>query len=384
VSNSLASAQLLAVVMGESVLLTSWSDGTERPFHYVWLRDNCPCIECRHPAAWERTHDPLSISLDIRATSVAVTVDGLLITWPDGHRTTFSQAWLLQHAYDKKSRAQARRDLRMWTSDEVRASRPEAAFDEIMTSDAALLAWLQQLHRYGFTIVKGLSDTPGASADLAQRVAFLRNSNFGERFEVRSEPQPDSLAYTSIKLTAHTDLVSRESQPGVQFLHCLINNADGGESILVDGFAVAEELRRTAFHHWETLTRIPATFRYENAETDVIATGSVIRLDHRGEYLEIRYSNALWAPLDCDSDDVLAFYAAYQAFTVLLRDPRFEYAFRLDAGECEVFDNRRVLHGRNAFDPNSGQRHLQGCYVDTDDYLSRIKVLQRTGDFRNR
>ena len=40
------------------------------------------------------------------------------------------------------------------------------------------------------------------------------------------------------------------------------------------------------------------------------------------------------------------------------------------------FDNYRILHGRSAFDPNSGHRHLQGCYIDRDDFLSRIRTLE--------
>jgi hypothetical protein len=46
--------------------------------------------------------------------------------------------------------------------------------------------------------------------------------------------------------------------------------------------------------------------------------------------------------------------------------------------------DRRVLHAaREEFDPNSGPRHLEGCYVDRDNFLSRLRVLERRGaDFR--
>ena len=43
-----------------------------------------------------------------------------------------------------------------------------------------------------------------------------------------------------------------------------------------------------------------------------------------------------------------------------------------------AFDNLRVLHGRGAFDPNSGRRHLQGTYLDRDLIRSRQRVLERT------
>jgi hypothetical protein len=50
---------------------------------------------------------------------------------------------------------------------------------------------------------------------------------------------------------------------------------------------------------------------------------------------------------------------------------------RLEPGDAWVFDNRRMLHARTAFDPSTGRRHLQGCYVDRDELLSRIRILER-------
>jgi gamma-butyrobetaine dioxygenase len=35
------------------------------------------------------------------------------------------------------------------------------------------------------------------------------------------------------------------------------------------------------------------------------------------------------------------------------------------------------MHARKAFDQASGKRFLRGCYMDRDELLSRILVLQR-------
>jgi hypothetical protein len=40
-------------------------------------------------------------------------------------------------------------------------------------------------------------------------------------------------------------------------------------------------------------------------------------------------------------------------------------------GDCVIFNNRRVLHGRTDFDA-SERRLLNGCYVDRCDFLSRL------------
>ena len=51
--------------------------------------------------------------------------------------------------------------------------------------------------------------------------------------------------------------------------------------------------------------------------------------------------------------------------------------FRLNPGDCVVMQNDRTLHGRTAFDPDLGRRHLQGCYIDGDAMESRRQVLRR-------
>ena len=49
----------------------------------------------------------------------------------------------------------------------------------------------------------------------------------------------------------------------------------------------------------------------------------------------------------------------------------------LAPGEMAMFDNTRVLHGRTAFDPSSGDRHLRGYYIEKNEIDSRIRVLSR-------
>ncbi|SJM32767.1 TauD/TfdA family dioxygenase [Mesorhizobium delmotii] len=63
----------------------------------------------------------------------------------------------------------------------------------------------------------------------------------------------------------------------------------------------------------------------------------------------------------------------------LQQHPRtlYQKSTALKAGEMAVFDNRRVLHGRQSFNPNTGLRHLRRCYVDRGEFQSRIRVLSR-------
>jgi gamma-butyrobetaine dioxygenase len=76
-----------------------------------------------------------------------------------------------------------------------------------------------------------------------------------------------NIAYTSLALELHQDLVYYESPPGLQLLHCreFAENIVGGEHLLLDGFAVAERLRSEHPLAFATLVRIPAAFQKVHA-----------------------------------------------------------------------------------------------------------------------
>jgi gamma-butyrobetaine dioxygenase len=58
------------------------------------------------------------------------------------------------------------------------------------------------------------------------------------------------------------------------------------------------------------------------------------------------------------------------------RSPTARVTSHLEPGDVMVFHNRRVLHGRAAFDPRRGRRHLHGVYVDVDEWASRLRMLR--------
>jgi gamma-butyrobetaine dioxygenase len=70
------------------------------------------------------------------------------------------------------------------------------------------------------------------------------------------------------------------------------------------------------------------------------------------------------------------FYPAFRKFGQMLQDPSYLMTFRLNAGECIVFDNQRIAHGRASYLEGSGARHLRGCYVDRGELRSTYRVLR--------
>ncbi|MDJ0685298.1 MAG: TauD/TfdA family dioxygenase [Alphaproteobacteria bacterium] len=366
---------------GDAALVT-WSDGRTGRFHWVWLRDNCLCSECCHPAAWEKMHDITALDLDVRPAAFTLTEDGALrIVWPGlnqagrAHKTRFPAAWLRRFCYDDWAEEERAETIEPWTA-AIGNRRPEIKHQAVMESDDGLRTWLRHLRRYGFCIVKGAPRRPDTVTQTARRIGFLRQTHFGVDYTVISKPNPENVAYTPIYVAPHTDLSYTQTPPGLQFLHCIDFEATGGESILVDGFAVAERLRREDPESFDLLARIPADNRFHDHDYDMRCRKPVIELDEAGRVAAIRTNRQGEGPLGLRPDLVRPYYKAKQAFALLTRDRSMTLRFRLEPGDIMSFHNHRVLHGREPYDPGSGKRRLQGCYVDCDQAWSRLRVLE--------
>jgi len=204
---------------------------------------------------------------------------------------------------------------------------------------------------------------------------YVRETNYGRLFDVVSVEEPQNLAFTAMALGNHTDNPYRDPVPQLQLLHCLEAAGEGGASIVVDGFAVAERLRRDAPEAFDRLTKTKVPFRYvEPGSVDLRHAAPLIELDSEGSLRAIRYNSRSIGPVDLDPDDVPPFYAAHRRFGRMLHDPAMTVGFSLRPGDLFVVDNRRVLHGRRGF--GGGRRHLQGAYADADSLTSKLRVLE--------
>nr|WP_218165410.1 gamma-butyrobetaine dioxygenase [Pseudomonas agarici] len=355
-----------------------WADGRISPYHHVWLRDNCPCPQCVYTVTREQVLEIVDVPDDLTAAAARIDDSGCLcIDWQDGHASRFDPGWLRAHAYDAQSRAErqaGKPKSRLWDSS---LELPVFEFAALKADPNILLHWLLALRDTGLTQVRGVPTKPGSLAEVAKLIAFIRQTNFGVLFNVQSKADADSNAYTAFNLPLHSDLPTRELQPGLQFLHCLVNDTEGGESIFVDGFAIAAALRQEDPAAFSALCEIPVEFRNKDRHSDYRCLAPIIALDSLGQVSEIRMANFLRGPFDAPTEQMPVLYGAYRRFIAMSREARFRLIRRLDPGQLWCFDNRRILHARNAFDPATGARHFQGCYIDRDELLSRILVLQR-------
>ncbi|HSM41653.1 MAG TPA: TauD/TfdA family dioxygenase [Afifellaceae bacterium] len=367
---------------GGSVTLT-WSDGRTSRYHALWLRENAADEATINPLTREATYDFTAAPEDLHAASVGVDAAGALAVRfePEGHETRFHPGWLRAHDYSDHDSGGAPAALdpvapQLWTAADM-AEPPTFDGAAILTDDAVLESWLTALARFGVARLRDVATEPGMVGRVARRIGTVRDSNFGLIFDVRARPDPDSNAYTSLALPAHTDLPTREYQPGLQFLHCMENSTAGGNATYVDGFAVADHIRRSDADAFRALTEIDWTFTNRARNSDYRWRSPTVVLGPDGGYREVRLGGFLRGPLAAPFDKIGPAYRALKLYTKLAGDPAFQLAFAYRPGDLVGFDNRRVLHGREAFDAGGGARWLQGCYGEREELHSRLRVLAR-------
>jgi len=366
--------QLTLKITGPAELTLVRADGGEHAVHPLWLRERCQDSASIDLKTQQRLQDPSDFDIELRVLAVSQPAPGVFrVRFSDGHDASFKAEELLAEA----ALAPASHDCpppRLWNG--TLKDLPRVRW-RTEPSERELFSWLDSFLTLGFVIFEGVPASPGSVLKVGARFGFTRETNFGALFDVRSTPDATDLAYTSRALDPHTDNPYRAPVPGIQLLHCLVNETSGGLSTLVDGFAVAQALRAEEPEAFEILSTTPVRFKYIDADTELTASAAPIELDVTGALKAIHFSPRLdFVPL-FSPQQLGAYYRARQLFDHRLRAPDYEIRFLLNSGDLVMFDNCRLLHGRTGFDPAEGLRHLQGCYIDIDGPRSLWRVLRR-------
>jgi len=367
-----------------------WSDGHVSHFHMIWLRDHDYAATVEKSHTNQRVTDTaFDVPLSISANSIEVLSGGsqLRIKWShvveDVDSSTFHAAWLRSNCYKEHAAARAAESkaLHAWGSEIGGKLLTEMAvpYSEMMEDDRALLRLLHITNKYGVAIVSGTPRDKDISQRVCERVGPVRHTFYGGFWETVVLPPEDDKnidsAYSTVALPAHTDGSYWVDPPGIQAFHCLQSDPQGGATLLVDGFKVAEELKERDPEAFEFLCETPLPFQHRDPENHVVAMHTVFGRCELGHLNRFSMNALDRDTLHLPPDQVPLFYKAWQALVAVVQDPALECWHRLEPGGLILIDNQRVMHGRSAFTASSG-RILVGCYISREDWRSTKRVLE--------
>ncbi|KAH6670782.1 hypothetical protein B0J14DRAFT_656847 [Halenospora varia] len=349
--------------------------------HKVLLRDACKCAKCVDPSSTQKNFQTTDIPVNIDVKSLVYKNEDAVITWKNdvpGFGSDHISTYPLESFKSYRRPSSLVHDHsrgfvpRSWDATKIKERLEFMSFKDYMTSDRHLYHALKNLDMNGLIFIRGVPDSEKSVEDLASRMGNIRDTLYGRTWDVKSVPDAKNVAYTSQFLGLHMDLLYMANPPGFQFLHCLKSTAAGGASLFADSFRVLPGE--------DKIPQIPIAYHYKNAGEYYYYVHPLVELDHLGKIRAVNYSPPFQAnymlPQTANPADVNQGLEFLRRFAKGADDPKNVLEYRLQEGECVIFNNRRLLHGRKQFDALGGERWLKGTYVDADVMASRRRVLR--------
>ena len=349
------------------------NNGSKKEIHPFWLRERVNGKEFVDKGTQQRLFDPTELKENIKIKNVSLTDKFLKVSFNDGVETELT----IQSILNEFSNSNDVKLIKKIQWDSSLSHLNNFEFNNNIFEEKTMYKALISFYKYGFVIFKKVPTENNFLVKFANSIGSIRRTNFGEFFNVKSKPNPNDLAYTSLPLAPHTDNPYRNPVPCIQILHCIENEVSGGYSTLVDGYTVTEKLKKDYPEYFKILTEIKV--RYQFIDQDVVLEdwSEMIKLDEYQNFKQVRFSPRLdFVPL-MDKQKLDLYYAARKKISEFYNSDKYRLEFKLVTGDLLMMDNYRLLHGRTSYDANEGNRFLQGCYIDYDSTEGKLKHLRR-------
>lgn len=358
------------------------------------VRAQCECPRCVTPSSGQRTFsqsqiDPLTTFKDARVVEEGILFkidtpllpSSRVIALQDGkdigidrpkedHWILYDWAQLASHIKGEESRIDGAPNkntfayhagIEFWDREVLGKKIRHIDFTEFMDDEKIMWEGMAQILRLGIVFLKNVPRDEASVERISERLGGIMETFYGRTFDVRNKPAAENVAYTNTFLDLHQDLQYLDTPPGLQILHCMNDASQGGESLFSDAERVAALLvlrrnqpvieplfsqdRRFMYnrdgHHY---SRSRATFRTSPGPGE----GSPI--------LERVY----WSPPFMDGrGQTDEWSVAARLFEDLISSKQAVFEYKMQPGECVIFDNSRVLHGRNAFTVSDTQSRAE-------------------------
>ena len=349
------------------------NQGHKKEIHPFWFRERVRGESFIDKGTQQRLFDPTQLQKDIKINSLNLSDQFLEITFNDGAYTKFAIQNILRE-FDNENVIKKIKKIE-WDSSFTNFKNFE--FENNFFNEKIMYDALIDFYKFGFVIFKDVPTKDNFIKNFANSIGSIRRTNFGEFFNVKSKPNPNDLAYTSLALAPHTDNPYRNPVPCIQMLHCIENEVSGGLSTLVDGYTVTEKLKKDFRNFYNILTEVKVRFQFIDQSVILEDWAEMIQLNEEREFKQVRFSPRLdFVPL-MEKNKLELFYSARKKISELYNSDQYRVEFKLNPGDLLMMDNYRLLHGRTSYDANQGNRFLQGCYIDYDSTEGKLKHLKR-------
>jgi len=341
----------------------------EEIYPNIWLRDHA-----RDEENWDKRSNQrktftatLDFKLKIKSAEILDNGKSIKIIWPDLEKpVTYSYEFLFNNSLNNKSKIDS---LKLWKENDLD---DQIYIDfETVQSNEGYKKFLKNLYQYGFSVVQNCKTEMSSVENIVNKIGYVRNSIFGGLWSFESNEDKADSAYTQEELRPHTDATYSNDAPGLQLLLCCEYKAKGGDSIMVDGFKIAEMIKKDNKELFDILSTINVKGSYIGDGVFLEAERPIFNLNSKKELFQVSFNNYDRAPFRFEKDLTIKFYEAIRTFDLMANSKEYQWRHILKPGELLIFNNWRVLHGRGSFD---GTRKISGCYINKEDFDSSCRM----------
>ena len=346
----------------------------KKEIHPFWLRERVDGEEFLDKGTQQRLFDPTSLNSDISINNASIDNNFLEINFNDGVNSKLNIEKLALDFFNEdtviKSIVKSK-----WNSSLNNIK--NFSYKENFFESKEMYDLLISFYKFGFVVISEVPTHDNFIVKFANSIGSVRRTNFGEYFDVKSKPDPNDLAYTSLHLAPHTDNPYRNPVPCIQLLHCIENEVSGGFSTLVDGYTVTEDLKNENPDFYKILTEVKVKFKFIDKEVVLEDWSELIKLNYDKTFKQVRFSPRLdYVPM-LDKEKLDLYYKARKKLSEMYNSDKYRVEFKLAPKDLLMMDNHRLLHGRTAYETKEGKRFLQGCYIDYDSTEGKLRHLKR-------
>ncbi|XP_022829718.1 trimethyllysine dioxygenase, mitochondrial [Spodoptera litura] len=357
----------------DSALIVAFGNGKSIRFEDCWLRDHCRCSSCYHASTFQRAHHILAIP-DVTISSYEFDKKKIDIKWSDDHKSTYTAEFLSQFDFNTWKESRKLKPI-LWKGASIESKIATIPVNDFLTTKDGTTCVFQSLLDYGVALITGVEATSEATEEVCKALGGVQHTIFGGMWEFTTRADHADTAYTNLPLAVHNDNTYFTEAAGLQILHCLKHaQGTGGETLLVDGFFGAQELKREHPEDFEFLTKFNLEAEYIEEGHHHTYSAPVIKLDSETqELVQIRFNVYDRAAMAFkSSEECRSYYRSLRNLAKYYEDKGNQWQFKLKPGTVMAMDNFRVLHGRTEF---SGHRVLCGSYVSRSDWLDKARSL---------
>ncbi|KAI1751628.1 taurine catabolism dioxygenase TauD, TfdA family-domain-containing protein, partial [Xylaria castorea] len=356
-----------------------------------WLRDACTCEKCVNPSSGQKNYASTDVPILLDISNLTVTEEGeLLVYWENDFLTYGTHVSKYSRTlWDRMESVEIETipEPRIWSRQVLTEASPYYSYQSFMTDGPEYRQAVTALSEFGLIFLRDIPSSEETVKGIASRLGVIQDTFYGTTWDVKSKPNAENVAYTNSYLGLHQDLLYMSNVPRIQILHCLENTCEGGESIFSDSYRAVHKFRRNYLPEAaEPLTNRKIVYHY-NKGGHIYRSERAVFSDLGSSRIGVYWSPPFQSPVQSDKltskgmDEYKQWHKAARRMTRLIEEDAAIYRYKMKPGECVIFDNRRVLHGRLAFDTSSGERWLKGTYVENDSYNSLLRSLKLTSTF---